>query len=103
MQKKKKLKQQLEREIQEDECNIRAARAIASRPIGRPSNDLHMEDVVQPAPQLHNVNRKVNKAKRKIGKAKKPVRKKQKRSGKIRDEKPKGVSPLLRFGFRRKV
>ena len=44
MQKKKKLKQQLEREIQEDECNIRAARAIASRPIGRPSNDLHMED-----------------------------------------------------------
>ena len=39
IQKKKKLKQQLKREIQADERNIRAARAriIAPRPLGRPS------------------------------------------------------------------
>ena len=94
---------QLQREIQADERNIRAARIIAPRPLGRPSNHVHISDVVQPAPQLRNVNRKSNQVKHKIGKTKKPVRKKQKKLGKIRDEKPKGDSPLLRFGFQRKV
>ena len=103
MQKKKKLKQQLEREIQADERNIRAARIIAPRSVGRPSNQVHISDVVEPAAQFHNVNSNSIKVKRKIGKARKPVRKKQKRLGKIRDEKPKGESPLFRFGFRRKV
>ena len=50
MQKKKKLKQQLEREIQADERNIRAARIIAPRSVGRPSNQVQISDVVEPAP-----------------------------------------------------
>ena len=89
--------------IQADQRNIRAARIIAPWPLGRPSNHVYISDVVQPAPQLRNVNRKSNQVKRKIVKAKKLVRKKQKRLGKIRNEKPKGDSPLLRFGFQRKV
>ena len=80
-----------------------AARALAPQAVGRPSKYLHVNDVIQPAPKFQSGNGDPKPAKRKIGKAKRPMRKKQKRVGKIRDEKPKGASPLLKFGFRQKV
>ena len=100
IQKKKKLKQELEREIEKDMQNIRAARALAPQAVGRPSIYLHINDVIQSAPKFQSSNGRSKPVKRKIGKTKRPVRKKQKRLEKIRDEKPKGASPLLKFGFR---
>ena len=64
---------------------------------------MYISDAVDPSPQLQIRNQKPKVMKRKSVQAKQPVRKKQKRLGKIRDDKPKGDSPLLKFGFRRKA
>ena len=88
--------------MEKDVQNIRAARALAPQTVGRPSIHLHVNDVIQPAPKFQSSNGRSKPVKRKIEKAKQPMRKKQKRLRKIRDEKPKGASPLLKFGFRPK-
>ena len=95
-------KKKLECEIQKDMQNIRATRALAPQAVGRPSRHLHVNDVIQPAPKFQSSNGRSKPVKWKVGKAKRPVRKKQTRLGKIRDEEPKGASPLLKFGFRPK-
>ena len=56
IQKKKKLKQELEREIEKDMQNIRAARALAPQAVGRPSIHLHVNDVIQQAPKFQSSN-----------------------------------------------
>ena len=66
--KKKKLKQELEREIEKDMQNIRAARALAPQAVGRPSIHLHVNDVIQQAPKFQSSNGRSKPAKRKIGK-----------------------------------
>lgn len=98
--KKKKIIADLQAELESDQKNFVASKLLRPRPVERPSSVEKVAEIARPivqsVPKKSGGNMAPVKRKPQAKKAKSRKRMK------LRNEKPAGPSPLLKFGFKKK-
>ena len=96
---KKKIIRDLEAELESDKKNFIASKVLGTKAVGKPPSAVKIARVAPPIVRTPKKSGGNMSSKKRKSQATKPKSRKRK---KLRNEKPNGPSPLLRFGFKKK-